>query len=278
MFLVETERGCSRGCQYCVMRRSTNGGMRLASMERILGAIPDDARKVGLVGAAVSDHPRIVDIVNTLADRGLGVGLSSLRPDRLTDPFVGALKRGGYRTLTTAMDGPSERLRAMLERHAKVKHLHRAAELARAHGMVTLKLYLMVGLPTETDEDIDECVEFVGALSKIHPIALGIAPFVSKRKTPLDAMPFAGIDVVEGRLDRLRKGLRGRADVRPTSARWAWVEWVLAQGGAAAGRAVYDAVQAGGRFADYKKAFEAAGVVPASKARSKRLMVLNARA
>ena len=74
----------------------------------------------------------------------------------------------------------------------------------------------MVGLPTETDEDIDECVEFVGALSKIHPIALGIAPFVSKRKTPLDAMPFAGIDVVEGRLDRLRKGLRGRADVRPT--------------------------------------------------------------
>lgn len=267
MFLVETERGCSRSCAYCVMRKSTNGGMRLASMERIFERIPDDVRKVGLVGAAVSDHPRIVDIVNALCDRGVGVGLSSLRPDRLTDRFVGALKRGGYRTLTTAMDGPSERLRVTLERHAKVKHIEKAAELARAHAMQTLKLYLMVGLPSETDDDIDECVAFVSKLSETVPVALGIAPFVSKRNTPLDQLPFAGIEVVEGRLDRLRKGLRGRADVRPTSARWAWVEWVLAQGGERAGLAVYDAVKAGGRFADYKRAFEASGVVPSRKRR-----------
>jgi radical SAM superfamily enzyme YgiQ (UPF0313 family) len=260
MFLIESERGCSRGCTYCVMRRSTNGGMRLAPQDEILSLVPESAKKVGLVGAAVSDHPRIVDIVNTLADRGLGVGLSSLRPDRLTDPFVAALKRGGYRTLTTAMDGPSVRLRAMLERRAKVEHLERCAELARAHGMQTLKLYLMIGLPTETDEDIDECVSFVTELSKRTPIALGIAPFVSKRNTPLDKHPWAGIKVVEDRLERLRRGLKGRADVRPTSARWAWVEYVLAQGGAREGRAVYDAVKRGGRFADYAKAFEAIGV------------------
>jgi radical SAM superfamily enzyme YgiQ (UPF0313 family) len=267
MFLIETERGCSRGCTYCVMRRSTNGGMRLVPMEKIFERLPDDTRKVGLVGAAVSDHPRIVDIVNTLADRGVGVGLSSLRPDRLTDRFVAALKRGGYRTLTTAMDGPSERLRMSLERHAKVRHLEKAAELARAHGMQTLKLYLMVGLPGETDDDIEECAAFVSKLSETVPIALGIAPFVSKRNTPLDRMPFAGIDVVEARLDRLRRALRGRADVRPTSARWAWIEWVLAQGGARVGLAVHDAVRVGGRFADYQRAFEAAGVVPPRKRR-----------
>ncbi|MBL8684126.1 MAG: radical SAM protein [Myxococcales bacterium] len=260
MFLVESERGCSRGCTYCVMRRSTNGGMRLAPEAEILSLVPEGARKVGLVGAAVSDHPRIVDIVNALADRGLGVGLSSLRPDRLTDPFVAALKRGGYRTLTTAMDGPSARLRTMLERRAKVEHLERCAELARAHAMQTLKLYLMIGLPSETDEDIDECVAFVSELSKRAPIALGIAPFVSKRNTPLDKHPWAGIKIVEDRLERLRKGLKGRADVRPTSARWAWVEYVLAQGGANEGRAVYDAVKKGGRFADYARAFEAIGV------------------
>ncbi len=265
MFLVETERGCSRTCTYCVMRRGSRGGMRLVSMETLLDKV-DHApggtpRKVGLVGAAVSDHPKVVDIVHALADRGMGVGLSSLRPDRLTDVFVGALKRGGYRTLTTAMDGPSERLRASLERRAKSHHLQRAAELARAHGMHTLKLYLMVGLPTETDADIDECIDFIRELSATIPIALGVAPFVSKRNTPLDGLGFAGIDVVEGRLDRLRTGLRGRGEVRPTSARWAWVEWVLAQHGAAAGKAVYTAVQAGGRFADYKRAFTAAGVV-----------------
>ncbi len=82
MFLLEAERGCSRGCQYCVMRRSTNGGMRIVPMEKILSLIPDDAKRVGLVGAAVSDHPKIADIVETLAGQGRSVGLSWLRPDR----------------------------------------------------------------------------------------------------------------------------------------------------------------------------------------------------
>lgn len=255
MFLIETERGCSRGCQYCVMRRSTNGGMRLAPQETIHALVPPDAKRVGLVGAAVSDHPRIVDMVNRFADEGREVGLSSLRPDRLSDDFVKALARAGYRTLTTAMDGPSERLREMLERHAKERNLVRCAERAKAHGMHRLKLYLMIGLPTETDADIDECAKFVGELSTIVPISLGIAPFCSKRNTPLDRHPFAGINVVDDRLDRLRRGLKGRAEVRSTSAKWAWVEWVLAQGGAAAGVAAVEAARAGGSFADYKRAF-----------------------
>ena len=257
MFLIETERGCSRGCTYCVMRRSTNGGMRIVPMDKILGLIPDDVRRVGLVGAAVSDHPKVVEIVTSLAERGCEVGLSSLRPDRLSDAFVGALKLGGYKTLTTAMDGASERVRDLLERRARPKHLEKAAEMARKHGMKRLKLYLMVGVPTETDEDIDECVAFTTQLSKVIPVVLGIAPFCPKRNTPLHDAEFAGIDVVNKRLERLRKGLKGRADVRATSARWAWVEAVLARGGIAEGRAVIDAVHAGGSFSAYQKAFNA---------------------
>ncbi len=257
MFLVEVERGCSRGCTYCVMRRSTNGGMRIVPAERVLSLVPEDARRVGLVGAAVSDHPKIVEIVSSLADRGCDVGLSSLRPDRLTEPFVAALARAGHRTLTTAMDGTSERVREGLERRAKVQHLTRAAELARAHGMDRLKLYLMIGVPGEEDADVDECVELVSQLSRRIPVALGIAPFCSKRNTPLDGQPYAGIDVIDRRLERLRRGLRGRADVRGTSARWGFIEWVLAQGGEAEGRAALTAVRAGGSFAAYKKAFAA---------------------
>jgi radical SAM superfamily enzyme YgiQ (UPF0313 family) len=258
MFLIEAERGCSRACTYCVMRRSTNGGMRLVPKERLLELIPEDAKRVGLVGAAVSDHPKIAEIVRTLAERGAEVGLSSLRPDRLSDDFVGALKLAGYRTLTTAMDGPSERLRESLERRARIKHLERAAALARAHGMKRLKLYLMIGLPTETDADIDECVGFVSELAKTIPVALGVAPFCAKRNTPLDGAAYAGIDVVQARLERLKRGLRGRAEVRSTSAKWAWIEYVLAQGGVAEGEAVRAAALAGGSFADYKKAFAAA--------------------
>jgi radical SAM superfamily enzyme YgiQ (UPF0313 family) len=228
------------------------------------------------VGAAVSDHPKIVQIVDALADRGCQVGLSSLRPDRLTEPFVTALKRGGYRTLTTAMDGPSERLRELLERRARIKHLTRAAELARSCGMKRLKLYLMIGLPTETDDDIAECAAFVGELSKTIPVALGIAPFCAKRNTPLDGSPFAGIDVVERRLALLRKLLRGRADVRGTSARFAWIEYVLAQGGLREGEAVVTVAREGGAFARWKAAFAELDETTRGRARGpKRLPVLS---
>jgi len=257
MFLIEAERGCSRGCRYCVMRRSTNGGMRIIAPERILERVPEDARRVGLVGAAVSDHPRIVDIVETLTARGVSVSLSSLRPDRLKPPLLAALRSGGAKILTTALDAPSQRLRDTIDRRAREPHLRAAAELAREHGFQRLKLYMMVGVPDEHDEDIDELIGFAGQLAAVIPVSLGIAPFVAKRNTPLDGQPYAGIKVVEGRLERLRKGLRGRVEVRAVSARWAWVEYALAQGGADAGRAVMQAHQAGGRFADYRRALQA---------------------
>jgi radical SAM superfamily enzyme YgiQ (UPF0313 family) len=262
MFLLEAERGCSRGCTYCVMRRSTNGGMRIVPQDVVLAAIPAEYHRVGLVGAAVSDHPKITEIVNALADRGCEVGLSSLRPDKLKDEFVGALRRAGYKTLTTALDGPSERMRNLIERRGREPHYQIAAENARRHGYDRLKLYLMVGLPGETEEDIDECVRFVGELSKTIPIALGVAPFCSKRNTPLDRMPYAGIRTVEARLERLRRGLRGRADVRNVSAKWAWVEYVLAQGGVPEALALYRAVRAGGTFAAYRREFQALGHSP----------------
>ncbi|MEN9577881.1 MAG: hypothetical protein RJA70_890 [Pseudomonadota bacterium] len=259
MFLIETERGCSRGCQYCVMRRSTNGGMRVVPEETILSLIPADAPKVGLVGAAVSDHPRIVEIVEALAADGKRVGLSSLRPDRLKEPLVFALRKVGYRTLTTALDGVSERMREAIERRGRKPHYQDAAARARAAGMQRLKLYLMLGLPGETNDDIDEGIGFISELSKIIPIALGVAPFCAKRKTPLDGQQFAGVDVVDAKLNRLRRGLAGRADVRATSAKWAWVEYVLAQGDATEGLALMSAVNNGGSFADFKKAFAPLG-------------------
>jgi radical SAM superfamily enzyme YgiQ (UPF0313 family) len=175
----------------------------------------------------------------------------------MNDAFVSALARVGYRTLTTAMDGTSQRVRASLDRKAKEEQLERCARLAREKGMERLKLYLMIGTPGEGPEDVDECVRFTTELSKIVPVSLGIAPFVSKRNTPLDGLPFAGIDVVQERLEQLRRGVKGRVDIRSTSAKWAWVEWVLAQGGEAEGLAVAEAVRAGGTFADYKKAFKA---------------------
>ena len=257
MALVETERGCSRGCTYCVMRRSTNGGMRLVPKETILARVPPEARRVGLVGAAVSDHPDIIEIVSPLVDQGRSVSLSSLRADRLDDALVGALARGGARSLTTAADGASERLRLVLKRGGKTAHLERAAELVRAHGLERLKLYAMLGVPTETDDDVDELATLLTELSRRCRVSLGVAAFVAKRNTPLDGAPWAGIRTVEDRLRRLRARLRGRVEVRPVSPKWGWVEYVLAQGGFAEGLAVHQAWKTGGRFAAFRAAFRA---------------------
>jgi radical SAM superfamily enzyme YgiQ (UPF0313 family) len=215
------------------------------------------------VGAAVTDHPKIVDVVRGVVESGREVGISSLRADRLTDELVGLLAKGGYRTLTVAADGASERMRVIIERKTYERHLIRSAELARDHGLATLKIYMMVGVPGETDDDIDELIRFAKELNKIHPrVAFGVAPFVAKRNTPLDGTEFAGIAVVEHRLERLRRGLQGKAEVRPTSARWAWVEYMLAQGDHRAGLAALDAARAGGAFADWKRAFAARGAAP----------------
>lgn len=239
MFLIEAERGCHRNCTFCVMRRSTNGGMRLVSVERILELIPAHARKVGLVGAAVSDHPHIVPLLRALVDeRGLRVGISSLRADRLTDEFVRLLAKGGYRTLTVASDAPSQRLRDSLEKKIKEKHLLAAAHLAHTHKLSLLKSYMMIGVPDERDEDIDELIRFTRELSAVHPVSIGLAPFVPKYNTPLAEADFAGPELVEARLTRLRAGLKGKADVRATSVKEAEVEAMLATAGFAAAEMV----------------------------------------
>jgi len=257
MFMIEGERGCHRQCTFCVMRRSTNGGMRLVSPERVLSFIPEYAKRVGLVGAAISDHPKLTGLLAQIVESNREVGVSSLRADRIArKPDIARLLRaGGYRTLTVASDAASQQLRREIAKGTTEKHLLSCAEQAHEHRYKVLKIYMMVGVPNETDEDIDELIRFTLELAKIHPIALGIAPFVPKKNTPMDVAQFAGIKVVEQRLKKLKSGLKGRAEVRPTSARWAWVEYMLAQGGPEAGLATLQAVENGGRFAHWRRAF-----------------------
>ncbi|HEY4178776.1 MAG TPA: radical SAM protein [Kofleriaceae bacterium] len=268
MFMTEAARGCSRGCTYCVMRRSTNGGMRVVPRAEIIRGIPEHATRVGLVGAAVTDHPDIRGIVRDVVEGGREVGISSLRADKLDSELVGLLARGGYRTLTVAADGASERMRRVVERSTQTKHLIHSAELAAEHRLHTLKVYMMLGVPQETDADVDELILLSKELAAIHSrIAYGLAPFVAKRNTPLDGAAFAGIALVDDRLQRLRRGLQkaglaAKVEVRATSARWAWVEYMIAQAESRAGLAIMDAHRAGGSFAAYKKAFIERGVEP----------------
>jgi len=262
MFLIEPERGCSRECAYCVMRCSASGGMRLVPPGKVLSLIPENARRVGLVGAAVTDHPQIAELVGAIVAGGREIGISSLRADRVNKEFVRLLAQGGYRTLTTAADGTSQRMRSLMRRTTTESQLMRAAELVRSCGLQRLKLYAMTGLPGETMEDIDEFIRFSLELCRIAPLSLSISPFVAKRNTPLDGASFEPIASQTAKLSKIRSDLKGKIEVKPSSARWAWVEYMLSQSGESAGLAAMDAWKAGGSFASWKKAFVCRDVRP----------------
>ena len=132
------------------------------------------------------------NIVYKLKEHGL--------EDRLTDELVGALRRGGHRILTTASDGTSQRMRDFIQRRTSEQQLQNAAELARKHRMKRLKLYVIIGIPGETDEDLDELVGLTQELAGILPTALGLSPLVPKLHTPLGDAEFAGVGHLLGEL------------------------------------------------------------------------------
>ncbi len=255
MFLIEAERGCSRSCSYCVMRRDANGGMRTVPPEKAFSLIPENAARVGLVGAAVTDHPGIKKLARDIVASGREIGISSLRADRLDSELVQLLAQGKYKTLTTAVDGVSQRLRDLLKRDTGEEHLIRAAEFVRDFKLKRLKLYVMVGVPGETLDDIDELVRFSLELSRIAPLSLSISPFVAKKSTPLENAPFESVSQQTAKLSRIRIGLKGAVNIKPSSPRWAWVEYMLSQGGESVGLAAMDAWKEGGSFSSWKHAF-----------------------
>ena len=135
MFLLEGERGCHRACTFCVMRRSTNGGMRLVDPETLRRLVPADAPRVGLVGAAISDHPQLVPLLEALIEDKKGIGISSLRADRvaLKPDIPRLLRAGGYQTLTVASDAASQRLRRTLSKGTTEAHLVACADAEGTH-------------------------------------------------------------------------------------------------------------------------------------------------
>lgn len=262
MFLIEASRGCPRYCTFCVMR-ATAQPMREADPQVLINHMNIDAPRIGFVGAAVSEYTHIKPVMREALSRGYGLGISSLRADRLDEEFVGLLRDGGYRTMTVASDAPSQALRGKLKKGLRGKHLIRSAELAAWAKLDIFKLYVIIGLPGETLDDIDELAQFALELRKIIPrVALGLSALVPKLHTPLGDAEFTPIPTLEKRVKYLRNKLAGKVEIRSISPRWAWIEYRLSQGGIATGLAAYEAHLAGNRYADYKRAFNAISEPP----------------
>ncbi|MSP92206.1 MAG: radical SAM protein [Myxococcales bacterium] len=266
MALLEASRGCPRYCKFCVVRAPV-APMREPELDRVVAVLDTElfvaAPRVGFVGAAVSDWGPIKGALRAAIERGKGVGISSLRADRLDEEFVGLLHKGGYRTLTVASDAPSQRMRGKMMKGLRERHLLEAARLARAVGMRQLKVYVILGLPDENAADIDELIAFGHRCADEMNTVMALSPFVPKLHTPLAEAPFAPIAETMAKIQRVQRGLKGRVEVRFDSPRQAWIEYRLSQGGLEAADAVLAAVGGGQSLGAWQKAFAALdGTVP----------------
>jgi radical SAM superfamily enzyme YgiQ (UPF0313 family) len=230
-FLVEGCRGCPRGCAFCVLRADRGGPFVAHDAGRVIDAVPGGVDRVGLVGAGISDHPALDAMLDRFAARGIGVSTSSLRVASLTPERLRRLAAAGERTVTVGVDGASERLRRRIGKPIEARRVIDAAEAARAAGLRGMKLYVMIGLPEETDADLAEFVGLVRDVSRVIRTSVSVSPLVPKPGTPLGDAPFERLDVLSARRAGLRRELSAVAALDLGSPRTARREHRLAWAG-----------------------------------------------
>lgn len=235
MYLIEIARGCVRNCPFCLAGH-TYKPHRERTLERILTQAQEGLRhrqRIGLVSAAVSDYSKIDELVISLRENGARLSVSSLRVRPLSETLVRILVESGNRTLTIAPEAGSQRLRDLIQKGVREEDLFRAAGLAQKYDFHQLKLYFMVGLPTETEEDITAIVELVRDLGQhfARQIIVNVTPFVPKAQTPFEREAMCSLANIEERLRLLKNGLRRRdVVIKYDSPKAAVVQGVLARG------------------------------------------------
>jgi radical SAM superfamily enzyme YgiQ (UPF0313 family) len=200
-------------------------------------------RKIGLVGAAVSDHPAVKELCRKILAAGGHIGISSLRADTADAELFQLLAQGGVRSVALAPEAGSDRLRRVLNKGLTREDLARAALDLSESGIPQLRLYFMVGLPTETLEDVAEIPRLVRHLEhmvvkasqgKKHLglITLSLSSFVPKPFTPFQWVPFMEVAELKKRLKIVSREFHGVKEVRVHTdlPKWAYVQALLARG------------------------------------------------
>lgn len=245
MYLVEVNRGCPHLCRFCAAAHVYTP-LRFRSFEEIRKAVDQGLmlkNKIGLVGTAVSDHPDLAEICRYIVDHQAQAGIGSLRVDRIDEKIADLLRTGGIETVALAPEAGSQRLRDLLRKGITAEDILRAAEILIEKEMFNLRLYFMVGLPTETDEDIEAIIELAKKIQhtairhtqgkrKFRRIALSINQFIPKPRTPLQWCALADVRDVHKKIKKIVHAFRQDKQIHVLAdvPKWNYVQALLSLG------------------------------------------------